>query len=101
MLLQLGTCLQLLQVNDSISQVGIDFTASNGEPDKATSLHYINPYAPNEYMQALTAVGEIIQDYDKYVKQNRFNNNNNNSNKNNSSLLLPLTARSRIKREKQ
>lgn len=24
----------------------------------------MNPYAPNEYMQALTAVGEIIQDYD-------------------------------------
>ena len=46
-------------------QVGIDFTASNGEPNQATSLHYINPYAPNEYMQALTAVGEIIQDYDR------------------------------------
>lgn len=44
--------------------VGIDFTASNGEPEQATSLHYMNPYAPNEYMQALTAVGEIIQDYD-------------------------------------
>lgn len=44
--------------------VGIDFTASNGDPSKSTSLHYINPYAPNEYMQALTAVGEIIQDYD-------------------------------------
>ena len=48
-----------------ISQVGIDFTASNGEPKQATSLHYMNPYAPNEYMQALTAVGEIIQDYDR------------------------------------
>jgi len=46
-------------------QVGIDFTASNGDPSQATSLHYINPYAPNEYMQALTAVGEIIQDYDR------------------------------------
>lgn len=44
--------------------VGIDFTASNGDPSQSTSLHYINPYAPNEYMQALTAVGEIIQDYD-------------------------------------
>lgn len=44
--------------------VGIDFTASNGEPNQSTSLHYINPYAPNEYQQALTAVGEIIQDYD-------------------------------------
>ncbi|XP_073233575.1 copine-3-like [Porites lutea] len=44
--------------------VGIDFTASNGDPTKSTSLHYINPYAPNEYTQALMAVGEIIQDYD-------------------------------------
>lgn len=64
-LLELGTCLQLLQGNNLISQVGIDFTASNGEPKQATSLHYMNPYAPNEYMQALTAVGEIIQDYDR------------------------------------
>ena len=47
------------------SQVGIDFTASNGDPTKSTSLHYINPYAPNEYAQALTTVGEIIQDYDR------------------------------------
>ncbi|XP_048577137.1 copine-3 isoform X2 [Nematostella vectensis] len=44
--------------------VGIDFTGSNGNPASPTSLHYINPYAPNEYCQALTAVGEIIQDYD-------------------------------------
>ncbi|XP_073233601.1 copine-3-like [Porites lutea] len=44
--------------------VGIDFTASNGDPTKSTSLHFMNPYAPNEYMQALMAVGEIIQDYD-------------------------------------
>ena len=46
-------------------QVGIDFTASNGDPTKSTSLHFMNPYAPNEYMQALMAVGEIIQDYDR------------------------------------
>ncbi|EDO26801.1 predicted protein, partial [Nematostella vectensis] len=45
--------------------VGIDFTGSNGNPASPTSLHYINPYAPNEYCQALTAVGEIIQDYDR------------------------------------
>ncbi|XP_046859576.1 copine-3-like [Xenia sp. Carnegie-2017] len=44
--------------------VGIDFTASNGHPAQPTSLHYINPYQPNEYMKALTAVGEICQDYD-------------------------------------
>eukprot|EP00058_Branchiostoma_floridae_P027542 XP_002613033.1 hypothetical protein BRAFLDRAFT_123086 [Branchiostoma floridae] len=44
--------------------VGIDFTASNGDPRQTTSLHYINPYAPNEYMKALMAVGEVVQDYD-------------------------------------
>ncbi|XP_028399865.1 copine-3-like isoform X2 [Dendronephthya gigantea] len=44
--------------------VGIDFTASNGHPAQPTSLHFINPYQPNEYMKALTAVGEICQDYD-------------------------------------
>ncbi|XP_071497871.1 copine-8-like isoform X1 [Diadema antillarum] len=44
--------------------VAIDFTASNGNPGHTNSLHYINPYAPNHYEQAITAVGEIIQDYD-------------------------------------
>ncbi|XP_070558372.1 copine-8-like isoform X2 [Ptychodera flava] len=44
--------------------VAIDFTASNGNPSQPTSLHYINPYQPNQYAKALQAVGEIIQDYD-------------------------------------
>lgn len=44
--------------------MGIDFTASNGYPNQPTSLHYLNPYEPNEYVKALTAVGEICQDYD-------------------------------------
>jgi hypothetical protein len=50
-----------------VVQVAIDFTASNGHPSQNTSLHYINPYQPNEYMKALTAVGQIIQDYDRYT----------------------------------
>ena len=45
-------------------QVGIDFTASNGNPATPNSLHYINPYQPNEYMQAIRAVGDVCQDYD-------------------------------------
>jgi hypothetical protein len=53
-------------LNFFILQVAIDFTASNGHPTQNTSLHYINPYQPNEYMKALTAVGQIIQDYDRY-----------------------------------
>lgn len=46
-------------------QVAIDFTASNGDPRNSCSLHYINPYQPNEYLKALVAVGEICQDYDR------------------------------------
>uniref|UniRef100_A0A8C1RQE2 C2 domain-containing protein n=1 Tax=Cyprinus carpio TaxID=7962 RepID=A0A8C1RQE2_CYPCA len=45
-------------------KVAIDFTASNGDPRNSCSLHYINPYQPNEYLKALIAVGEICQDYD-------------------------------------
>ncbi|MBN3292527.1 CPNE2 protein, partial [Polypterus senegalus] len=44
--------------------VGIDFTASNGNPRDPTSLHYINPMGTNEYLAAIWAVGQIIQDYD-------------------------------------
>ncbi|XP_067010318.2 copine-8 [Anabrus simplex] len=43
--------------------IGIDFTASNGDPRSPDSLHYISHH-PNQYEQALSAVGEIIQDYD-------------------------------------
>ncbi|XP_060567212.1 copine-3-like [Ruditapes philippinarum] len=44
--------------------VGVDFTGSNGDPTHPRSLHYINPYQPNEYMQAIQAVGMVCQDYD-------------------------------------
>ncbi|KAJ1524849.1 hypothetical protein ONE63_009717 [Megalurothrips usitatus] len=44
--------------------VAIDFTASNGDPNSPTSLHYTGSSELNQYEQALTAVGEIIQDYD-------------------------------------
>ncbi|KAL4630265.1 copine-7-like [Arapaima gigas] len=47
--------------------VAIDFTASNGDPRNSCSLHYINPYQPNEYLKALIAVGEICQDYDRIL----------------------------------
>ena len=39
---------------------------SNGDPRNSCSLHYINPYQPNEYLKALVAVGEICQDYDRW-----------------------------------
>eukprot|EP00092_Neocalanus_flemingeri_P106493 GFUD01136651.1.p1 GENE.GFUD01136651.1~~GFUD01136651.1.p1 ORF type:complete len:613 (+),score=118.61 GFUD01136651.1:100-1938(+) len=45
--------------------VAIDFTASNGNPQDPRSLHYNDPTgAPNQYITAIKAVGEIIQDYD-------------------------------------
>lgn len=44
--------------------VGIDFTASNGNPRDASSLHYISPTGMNDYLAAIWAVGQIIQDYD-------------------------------------
>lgn len=50
-----------LQINLSIA---IDFTASNGEPHNPKSLHFMNPVHPNEYQQAINAVGHVVQDYD-------------------------------------
>ncbi|RXM33545.1 Copine-2 [Acipenser ruthenus] len=44
--------------------VGIDFTASNGNPRDPSSLHHISPMGTNEYLAAIWAVGQIIQDYD-------------------------------------
>jgi len=45
--------------------VAIDFTASNGNPQDPRSLHFNDPTgAPNQYITAIKAVGDIIQDYD-------------------------------------
>lgn len=41
----------------------IFLTASNGDPKDYNSLHYLSN-RPNQYEQALAAVGDIIQDYD-------------------------------------
>lgn len=56
-----------VRVRVRVSQVAIDFTASNGDPRNSCSLHYIHPYQPNEYLKALVAVGEICQDYDRLI----------------------------------
>ncbi|GFN92619.1 copine-7 [Plakobranchus ocellatus] len=50
-----------LQINLTF---GVDFTASNGAVDDPSSLHYIDYQYPNEYMQAISAVGTVLQDYD-------------------------------------
>ena len=44
--------------------VAIDFTGSNGIVTHPTSLHYIDPYKPNQYQSAIMAVGGILMDYD-------------------------------------
>eukprot|EP00794_Sanderia_malayensis_P006163 gene6163-6874_t len=44
--------------------VAVDFTASNGNVQSPSSLHFIDPHSPNQYTQALLAVGSIIEDYD-------------------------------------
>ncbi|KAL4582912.1 hypothetical protein LXL04_007473 [Taraxacum kok-saghyz] len=45
--------------------VAIDFTASNGDPRRQDSLHYIDPSGRlNAYQQAIMDVGEVIQVYD-------------------------------------
>ncbi|XP_029698865.1 copine-3-like isoform X2 [Takifugu rubripes] len=49
------------QINFTIA---IDFTGSNGDPRLPNSLHYINPQGYNEYLSAIWAVGNVIQDYD-------------------------------------
>lgn len=46
-------------------QIAIDFTGSNGDPSSPQSLHYINPEGYNEYLTAIWAVGNVIQDYDR------------------------------------
>uniref|UniRef100_A0A5S6R351 Copine-3 n=1 Tax=Trichuris muris TaxID=70415 RepID=A0A5S6R351_TRIMR len=42
----------------------IDFTSSNGHPERPTSLHRIHPYLLNPYQMAIRAVGDIVRDYD-------------------------------------
>jgi len=50
------------QVNFTLA---VDFTGSNGNPASPTSLHYKDPTGrPNQYVTAIQAVGEIVQDYD-------------------------------------
>ena len=50
------------QVNFTLA---VDFTGSNGHPSDPSSLHYRDPSGrPNQYQTAITAVAEIIQDYD-------------------------------------
>ena len=44
-------------------QVAVDFTASNGALDNPHSLHRLDEQR-NEYIRAIRAVGNILQNYD-------------------------------------
>jgi hypothetical protein len=46
--------------------VGVDFTASNGDPSDPRSLHWMDPdgSSENQYQAAIRAIGEVIENYD-------------------------------------
>lgn len=50
-----------LQLNIAFS---IDFTGSNGPPSDPRSLHFYNPTQPNNYLRAMLAVSNVVQEYD-------------------------------------
>ena len=50
-----------MQINLAI---GIDFTGSNGDPNKKNSLHYINSSGHNSYETAIYSCGNIVAYYD-------------------------------------
>jgi len=44
--------------------VAIDFTGSNGDPRQPGTLHHINPNEKNDYEKAITAIGNVLANYD-------------------------------------
>lgn len=59
------TFLEYIQGGYEINfSIAVDFTGSNGDPRMPSSLHFMNPMQPNQYIQAIDAVGRIVQDYD-------------------------------------
>lgn len=44
--------------------IGIDFTASNGDPSQEGSFHFLDSMQANEYENAIRAVGDILACYD-------------------------------------
>jgi hypothetical protein len=58
-----------LQIN---LQVGIDFTASNGNINQPNTLHYSTPTQMSHYQHAITSVAPILLDYDSDKKVGLF-----------------------------
>ncbi|KPA85390.1 copine i-like protein [Leptomonas pyrrhocoris] len=50
-----------MEINIAFS---IDFTGSNGPPNDPRSLHFYNPQRPNNYIRAMLAVSDVVQEYD-------------------------------------
>lgn len=74
---QVGTCTISFEINKSMKfieylekgmqvslLVGIDYTASNGNPNDRNSLHFIQGKEPNHYEQAIRSCGSIVAYYD-------------------------------------
>lgn len=40
--------------------IALDFTRSNGPPEERESLHFFDLQKPNDYMQAVKSVGEVL-----------------------------------------
>eukprot|EP01022_Parablepharisma_sp_SALTPOND_P030078 TRINITY_DN752_c0_g1_i16.p2 TRINITY_DN752_c0_g1~~TRINITY_DN752_c0_g1_i16.p2 ORF type:complete len:598 (-),score=47.76 TRINITY_DN752_c0_g1_i16:5261-7054(-) len=51
--------------------IAIDFTGSNGHPSDPSSLHYFD-LEQNQYLQAITNVGQILENYDSDKKFSVF-----------------------------
>ena len=51
----------------STYQIAIDFTGSNGRVSSPESLHHVGGKEPNAYMKAIEAVGNVIQEYDRFI----------------------------------
>jgi len=63
---QVPTFLDYLRGGCEINMVvAVDFTASNGNPTNPNSLHHVDPQRPNQYEQAIHAVGSILAYYDR------------------------------------
>ncbi|KAL7709253.1 copine i-like protein [Lotmaria passim] len=50
-----------MEINIAFS---IDFTSSNGPPNDPRSLHFYDPQRPNNYIRAMLAVSDVVQEYD-------------------------------------
>ena len=51
--------------------ISVDFTMSNKDPSDPASLHYFDLYK-NQYLQAITSVGQILENYDSDKKFSLF-----------------------------